>query len=225
MTTSLLSNVTGSAATASAATGTAATPVASAADQGLQLFTQLLVAQVKNQDPTSPTDPTQFVNQLTQQTEMEALQKIADQGGTNASSLQGLQVLALGAQVGSQVTVAADRVRLGDQPVPLSFTLGSATSKTDLVLTGVDGVEHHVALGTRPAGDVSTTLDPAALGLAPGSYSMRVDTDTHEQPTVQVSGAIANVRVSPTGGIVVGVANVGDIDPSQITEFNGHPGN
>jgi flagellar basal-body rod modification protein FlgD len=36
-------------------------------------FLNLLVAQLKNQDPTSPTDSTQFVSQLTQYSSLEQL--------------------------------------------------------------------------------------------------------------------------------------------------------
>jgi len=35
------------------------------------MFTKLLVAQIRNQDPLSPTDPSQFVNQLTQLSQTE----------------------------------------------------------------------------------------------------------------------------------------------------------
>ncbi len=36
-----------------------------------QMFLQLLVAQIKNQDPTSPSDPSQFVAQLAQFSQLE----------------------------------------------------------------------------------------------------------------------------------------------------------
>ncbi len=39
-------------------------------------FLKLLVAQIKNQDPTSPADPTQFIGQLTQYSELEQLMQI-----------------------------------------------------------------------------------------------------------------------------------------------------
>lgn len=38
-----------------------------------QMFLQLLVSQMKNQDPTNPTDPSQFVGQLAQFSELEQL--------------------------------------------------------------------------------------------------------------------------------------------------------
>jgi flagellar basal-body rod modification protein FlgD len=72
------SSVTGSVANANSTTSggsssgstsqTAVDPLASE-----QTFLKLLVAQIKNQDPTSPTDPIQFVSQLTQYSELEQL--------------------------------------------------------------------------------------------------------------------------------------------------------
>ena len=57
-----------------------------------QTFLQILVAQIKNQDPTSPTDPAQFVTQLTQYSALEQLisinqgvQKINTPATTNAT--------------------------------------------------------------------------------------------------------------------------------------------
>jgi flagellar basal-body rod modification protein FlgD len=43
-----------------------------------QTFLKILVAQIQNQDPTSPTDPTQFVTQLTQYSSLEQLIGIND---------------------------------------------------------------------------------------------------------------------------------------------------
>jgi flagellar basal-body rod modification protein FlgD len=45
--------------------------LAGAAAPNEQMFLQLLVAQLKNQDPMSPTDGTQFVSQLAQFSELE----------------------------------------------------------------------------------------------------------------------------------------------------------
>jgi flagellar basal-body rod modification protein FlgD len=58
-----------------------------------QMFLQLLVAQIKNQDPLNPTDSTQFVSQLAQFSELEqviAIRQDADAikgtAGTTASN-------------------------------------------------------------------------------------------------------------------------------------------
>ena len=52
-----------------------------------ELFTTLLVAQIRNQNPLEPTDPSEFVGQLTQLSQMEALQKLVAHGNASASML------------------------------------------------------------------------------------------------------------------------------------------
>jgi flagellar basal-body rod modification protein FlgD len=66
----VLTNLTSFAAASSTAPPASPTdPLSPAADQ--QTFLQLLVAQLKNQDPTSPQDGTQFVAQLAQFSSLE----------------------------------------------------------------------------------------------------------------------------------------------------------
>ena len=58
----------------SAATGTAiALPTAGNSVATKENFLQLLVAQIKHQNPLSPADSTQFLSQLSQFTEMEQM--------------------------------------------------------------------------------------------------------------------------------------------------------
>jgi flagellar basal-body rod modification protein FlgD len=58
-----------SATTTGTTNSSSASPLSGAANE--QMFLQLLVAQLKNQDPLSPADPTQFVSQLAQMSELE----------------------------------------------------------------------------------------------------------------------------------------------------------
>jgi len=47
-----------------------------------QMFLQLLVAQLQNQDPLNPTDSTQFVSQLAQFTELEQVMALRGDADT-----------------------------------------------------------------------------------------------------------------------------------------------
>lgn len=58
------------ASTAPGATSTKTTGLGGTAPSE-QMFLQLLVAQIKNQDPTSPSDPSAFVAQLAQFSQLE----------------------------------------------------------------------------------------------------------------------------------------------------------
>lgn len=188
-----------------------------------QLFTKLLVAQIQNQDPLSPTDPSQFVNQLTQLSQVESMQQMAAQSASSASMLQSMQVMALGAQVGSNVTAVAERVEVGDAVVPGRFTLADASNGVAVVLENSQGEQHRIELGTRKAGPIDFEIDPEQLGLAPGMYSMRVETANKQTPAIEVQGTLQSVRISATEGAVLQISNLGSIGASAITAFNGRP--
>jgi len=205
---------------ASGASDPTANIAGNTAAQTQDMFTKLLVAQIKNQDPLSPTDPSQFVNQLTQLSQTESLQNLSTLTSSNASVLQSMQVLSLGAQVGSDLMVTSDSVSLGTDKVSGQIEQANASTQTILTLTGIDGSTHKINLGAQGAGPVSFTLDPVALGLAPGSYKLSAVTDTQETPAIDVAGRLNSVRLS-SNGIVLNVANVGDTSPSYITAFNG----
>ncbi len=216
MQTSLLNNP------AAGAGSTGATNITgNTASQTQDMFTKLLVAQIKNQDPLSPTDPSQFVNQLTQLSQTESLQNLSTLTSANASVLQSMQVLALGAQVGSDVMATSSTVTLDNSTVHGQMTLGSTSTSTTLVLTDVAGNKHNVNLGVQAAGTVPFAIDPTALGLPPGTYTMSVQTSTKEVPPIDLAGRLNSVRLSPTGSIVISVAHVGDVAPTAITAFNG----
>lgn len=216
MQTSLLNNPS---ATPAAATG--ANITGNTAAQTKDMFTKLLVAQIKNQDPLSPTDPSQFVNQLTQLSQTESLQNLSNLTSANASVLQSMQVLALGAQVGSDVMATTDTVTLDGSTVQGQMTLANTSTSTTLVLTDAAGNKHNVTLGVQAAGTVPFAIDPGALGLPAGTYTMSVQTSTKEVPPIDLAGRLNSVRLSPTGSIVISVAHVGDVAPTAITAFNG----
>ena len=202
-------------------TSTAIASAGDAAATDADLFTKLLVAQIRNQNPLEPTDPNEFVRQLSMQSQTEALKKLADQGTANVAMLSSIQMLALGAQVGSQVTVQSDQVTLSGEPVQIGFTLANTSVQNTLVLTASDGSEKRIELGSQKVGNVSYTLDPAKLGLADGSYRMQVVTAGTEKPALEVTGKLTSVQLTSAGGALLNVTGAGAATPSQITRFNG----
>ncbi|WP_426162064.1 flagellar hook assembly protein FlgD [Pseudoduganella sp. R-34] len=192
-----------------------------ASNEGRDMFTKLLVAQIKNQDPLSPQDPSQFVQQLTQLSQTEALQNLASLTTANASVLQSMQVLAMGAQVGSDVMVQSSQVSIDGHKVVGEATLGSSSAKTSLVLTGSNGQQVEIVMGTLPAGTHQFTIDPAALGLPAGSYSMRLASESNPNAPLAVLGRLDSVQVGAAGSVTVKIDSVGEVSPSAITAFRG----
>ncbi|OYO29744.1 flagellar hook capping FlgD N-terminal domain-containing protein [Janthinobacterium sp. PC23-8] len=185
------------------------------------MFTKLLVAQIRNQDPLAPTDPSQFINQLTQQAQTEAMQNLSTLTSANASVLQSMQVLALGAQVGSEVMVNTSTVQLDSAKVSGSIALSSNSSKTTLTLKDAADKEYKIELGAKAAGSAAFTINPQQLGLPAGTYTMAVTTSSGEKPSVDIAGKLSSVRLSSSGSMILNVANLGEVSPGAITGFNG----
>jgi flagellar basal-body rod modification protein FlgD len=186
------------------------------------MFTTLLVAQIKNQDPLNPTDSSQYVTQLAQLSQVQSLTTLTTQGTTSAAMLETLQAQTLGLQVGSHVTVSTDQVTLAGATVSGDFTLANPSAQTSLVLQSASGQQTSIAVGAAPAGDVSFKIDPAQLGLAAGTYSIGVSTSSGERPAVNVIGILNNVKISSSGGVLVDVSGVGQVASSAISAFDGY---
>jgi flagellar basal-body rod modification protein FlgD len=202
------------------AQGTARVAAQAATGENRDMFTKLLVAQIQNQDPLAPQDPATYVNQLSQLSQTEALQNLSQMTTANASILQSMQTLAMGSQVGSEVTVATNTLKLDGGAVKGSIQLNGASSATSLVLTGLDGQQHTIDLGPHGSGSQSFTIDPDALGLPPGTYAIQAKPSDGTNPQIEVAARLNSVRVA-NGGVVLQVANIGEVEPSSITGFNG----
>lgn len=185
------------------------------------MFTKLLVAQIRNQDPLAPSDPATFVNQLSQLSQTEALENMTQTTAASAAMLQSLQVLAMGGQVGSQVSVETSRVELGDGPITGSVRLEGASTLTHVILTDVAGKQTRIELPSHGIGGQEFTIDPAKLGLPAGKYSIAAESSDGTKPAIEINGRLNSVRLDSTGGILMQVAGVGEVEPGWITGFNG----
>jgi len=185
------------------------------------LFTTLLVAQIKHQDPLQPNDPSQFVAQLAQLSQVQSMQQMASQGRATNSALNSLQMMSLGAQVGSTVRASVNQLQLNGLAVNLHANLGSNSSSNVLQLTGADGIPHSVAVGALAAGDQALTIDPVALGLPAGTYSVQL-LDASQQPVaLEAEAALAGVRLAGDGSVFAQLQGVGEVSSSAITQLKG----
>lgn len=184
------------------------------------MFTKLLVAQIRNQDPLSPSDPAQFVQQLAQLSQTEAMQNLATLTANSTNVLESMQVLSLGGQIGTDVLARVSDVKVDQDKVSGQFELKATSTATTVILTDATGNEFKVQVPGSKMGTVPFTIDPAELGMKPGTYKIRVETSSKEVPEVDIAGRLNSVRLSSTG-VVLSVSNVGDVQPRAITAFNG----
>lgn len=185
-----------------------------------QMFLKLLVAQVQYQDPLEPTDSSTFVTQLTQLSQTESLQSLQSQLGTQSSILDSMQTMQLSSQVGNDVMVSTSSLLLDREPVQAVVGLEAGAQLT-LQLTAADGKVTSVDLGTQTAGDVAFGIDPVALGLSAGRYSVALVDANDNRYTPEVLGRLNAVRLTAAGTVALQVQGLGDISPASITRFVG----
>jgi flagellar basal-body rod modification protein FlgD len=125
-------------------------------------FLQLLVAQLRYQDPMNPTDSTQFLSQSAQFTALEKMEAVADQ---TAQAVQAQMAFGASSLVGRTVTYTDADGR------SVTGTVDAVQFKTDGPVLDVGGTE--VALGAvqtvADARRTSTSQTTTDSGSGPAS--------------------------------------------------------
>lgn len=202
-----------SGAMASTAPQATSTAEAVGGAMGKDEFLQLLVAQLRNQDPMNPSRPEEFAAQLAQFSSVEQLVNINESmasqaeasqamaaalNNTSAANLLGKDVLALGD--GVQVTGAGDE----------SVTVGVDGTGGVATLTLYDAAGNKVGsreVGAIGGGRQQIELGDAATGLEPGSYTYELTVRDATGESVQVQtfqrAVVDGLRYGPSGAILL----------------------
>lgn len=181
-------------------------------------FIALMVAQIKNQDPTKPVDSTEFLNQFSAMSQVKSMENMTALSRNNLVLMDNLQTLTAAGLVGQEVSATVESINFTDQPVRGQINLQHAAGATAMTITSSTGATTVVKLGAHAAGAFPFELDPAALKLAPGQYTVAVETDSGEYPKVEVKGLVSHVKTSPEGP-VLDIAGAGAIPFYLITGF------
>ncbi|WP_368543890.1 flagellar hook assembly protein FlgD [Enterobacter soli] len=186
------------------------------------LFMQLLVAQIQNQDPLNPTDGTEYVSQLAQLTQVQSMETMSQLMANNAVLMDNLQTLSTGNLVGQKVMVQTDTVETdGATSIDGRLTLDHAANTVTVVVKDESGNETKIELGKQEKGTVDFTIDPEALGLKEGKYTLSVVTDVEDSSVpIEVGGVVNNVRIPLDGSsTVLNINGIGEVAYNNITQF------
>jgi flagellar basal-body rod modification protein FlgD len=145
-------------------------------------FLELMIAQLKNQDPFKAMDPSQFLGQLAQFGTVSGIAEIKEAFGTLSESMRSSQVLDGATMVGREVLVPSDEVMLQAE--------GSVKGAID-VPTGTNAlqVNIHDANGAL----VRRMTLPTTSGLQEFSWDGAADNGTRAPAGEYTFEAVANV--------------------------------
>lgn len=157
---------------------------------GKEDFLQLLVAQMKNQDPINPMDGTQFASQLAQFNSVEQLINLNDGMNLLAESQQmmntGLSNTMAASLAGKSVRALSDKIALepGGSGT-LQFKLNNVATSADITIRdGSGNVVRTEELGSLGSGEHTWTWDGLSddgSRLPEGVYSIEVNAANGDQ--------------------------------------------
>lgn len=166
---------------------------------GKNEFVKLLIAQLRNQDPTSPTDSQAFVAQLAQFASVEQLQGMGDKLDGILLAQASANQTAIASLVGREILYRTTSVGLkAEGPATLHGELSRKAQSVTVTISDSDGkVVRTVHLGAHEAGAFEygwDGLDDKGMRLPPGDYEVRLaaaDENGNNVPMQSRSRAIA----------------------------------
>jgi flagellar basal-body rod modification protein FlgD len=180
---------------AGSTTGTGGTSAASAASSATTLggtdFLTLMLAQLKNQDPTSPVDSNEFLSQLASLSEVQGITQLNTSFATLSGSLTSNQALQASSLLGHQALVPSSTATLTTAGAPISGAVSVPQTSSQVVLNitnSAGALVQSINLGAQSAGLANFTWNgQTSGGPAPaGTYNL----------TAQVSGVAGGTAVS-----------------------------
>lgn len=142
-------------------------------------FLTMLVAQLKNQDPTNPMDNSQLTTQLAQINTLSGIEKLNTTLGSISSQINTSQSLQTSTLIGHGVMVDGSQILVGSgTTTPFGVELGTASTATSATIKDSSGTTvRTIDLGALTAGVHTFTWDGTLTdgSTAPdGKYSVSI---------------------------------------------------
>ncbi|WP_447788826.1 MULTISPECIES: flagellar hook assembly protein FlgD [Pseudomonas] len=211
--------------TTSTTTGSLTSAATGGQELGKDAFLQLLVTQLKNQNPLDPQDNSEFVAQLAQFSSLEGITTLNDTVTGLASSYNSSQALQASSLVGRSVIAQTDTAVV-DTSKSLNGTVvvPSSVSGVTIKINNADGTTvRTLELGSQSAGNSSFVWDgkddSGAVATA-GTYTFSATTtidDTATSLITYLPATVNSVTISQTGGeLTLNLAGLGSVALSEV---------
>jgi flagellar basal-body rod modification protein FlgD len=190
---------------------------------GQKQFMQLMIAQLRNQDPTQPADPSAFLSQLAQFGTVSGIQSMQDSLTSLSDALRSSQVLGGTNMVGHYILAdSSDAVLDTTGQVAGSTTIPEGATEASLVITDASGQlvrkmpisaqqgesdflwDGTTDLGTRaPAGNYKVSAFAKVGGAS-------------EELTTQLVGHVGSVTIDPNNNSLTLNTDLGPISLGRV---------
>ncbi|MEC4725923.1 flagellar biosynthesis protein FlgD [Shewanella sp. D64] len=191
-------------------------------------FMTLMIAQIQNQDPTNPIDSTEYVTQLAQFSQVESLEQMRLNQATQMTIMENLGIVQSAQLIGKNAMVPASELTLGGESESINgkVYVDNAVEELNIEIFNEQGdLVTTLALGPQESGDIAFTIDPEALGLAPGKYKIEAKTTSGEEELIAdtfIQAPIEKIHfISASGMMMAELGNgLGTVSVLEISEVS-----
>ena len=193
-------------------------------------FLTLMLAQLKNQDPTSPVDSNEFLSQLAALSEVQGINQLNTSFSTLSNSMVSSQALQASSLLGHKVLAASSTGTLAAAGAALSgaVSVPQTTSQVTLNISNSAGVlVKSINLGAQTAGLADFTWNGQASdgSAAPaGTYTLSAQVAgaaSGTAVTTLVSGTVDSVTMGAgTTGLTLNVDGLGSVPFSSVQQIS-----
>jgi flagellar basal-body rod modification protein FlgD len=201
----------------SGTSNTGSTSGAKKKDQlGQTEFLELMIAQLKNQDPFKAMDPSQFLGQLAQFSTVSGIQEMQSAFTTMSDTMRSSQVLDGATMVGRDVLVASDEVSLGAEgSVRGALNIPSGTTSVAINVLDSAGQVVRQMIGPTTGGLTDFAWDGTGddgVRVAAGDYAFEaianVGGDAVELETL-LADRVNSVTIDAAKGLTLNTNSLG----------------
>jgi flagellar basal-body rod modification protein FlgD len=208
----------------------AAAGTTSATSLGGTDFLTLMLAQLKNQDPTSPVDSNTFLSQLASLSEVQGITQLNTSFSGLSSSMVSSQALQASSLLGHQALVSSSTASLATAggTITGAVAVPQTTSGVTLNIANSAGVlVQQINLGAQPAGlaNFSWNGKQGDGSQAPaGQYTLTAQVAGVASGTAvgtYVNGTVQSVTMGAgTTGLTLNVAGLGSVPFSSVQQIS-----
>ncbi|MFI4889210.1 MAG: flagellar hook assembly protein FlgD [Steroidobacterales bacterium] len=193
-------------------------------------FLTLMLAQLKNQDPTSPVDSNTFLTQLAQLSEVQGITQLNTSFSGLSSSLVSGQAMQASSLLGHQALVGSSTATLASTGATVTgaITVPQTSSQVTLNISNSSGVlVQQINLGAQPAGltnfSWNGTLGNGSQAPA-GQYKLSAQVAGVASGTAvstYVNGTVESVTMGAgASGLTLNVAGLGSVPFSSVQQIS-----
>jgi flagellar basal-body rod modification protein FlgD len=195
---------------------------------GQEDFLKLMVAQLKNQDPSNPVDNSEFLGQIAQFSMVSGIDDLGVSFGSLASSLFSTQAMQASQLVGKEVLVETNTGTLTEgEPINAVLESGGSASNVKIFVEDQAGVVvRTLDLGNIEPGSAKFSwdgVDSEGEQAAFGAYTLRAEglvDDSLQALPMQIFNRVESISVDRNNSSVsLELSGNRSIGIAQVTEF------